>query len=70
LRFPWLILSSKIEVHGKPKSLFNDGPLFQGQARSGTVEEIAAMARLLAGPQGGYITGQCIHINGGTYLGH
>ena len=39
-------------------------------ARKGTVEEIAAMVQHLAGPQGGYITGQCIHINGGGYLGH
>jgi hypothetical protein len=39
LRFPWLILSSKIEVHGKPKSLFNDGPLFQGQATLADLKE-------------------------------
>ena len=38
--------------------------------RRGTVDEIAAMVRHLVGPQGGYITGQCIHINGGIYLGH
>ena len=38
--------------------------------RAGTVDEIAAMVRHLAGPQGRYITGQCIHINGGIYLGH
>ena len=38
--------------------------------RAGTVDEIAAMVRHLVGPQGGYVTGQCIHINGGTYLGH
>jgi len=38
--------------------------------RRGTVDEIAAMVRHLVGPDGGYITGQCIHINGGIYLGH
>jgi 3-oxoacyl-[acyl-carrier protein] reductase len=38
--------------------------------RRGTVDEIAAMVCHLAGPQGSYITGQCIHINGGIYLGH
>ena len=38
--------------------------------RAGTVDESAAMVCHLAGPQGGYITGQCIHINGGIYLGH
>lgn len=39
-------------------------------ARPGTVDEIAAMVRLLVGPQGGFITGQCMHVNGGAYLGH
>lgn len=38
--------------------------------RMGTVEEIAAMVRLIVGPQGGFITGQCMHVNGGAYLGH
>jgi 3-oxoacyl-[acyl-carrier protein] reductase len=37
--------------------------------RPGTVEEIAAMVRHLVGPTGGYITGQTIHVNGGTFLG-
>jgi 3-oxoacyl-[acyl-carrier protein] reductase len=37
--------------------------------RVGTVEEIAAMVRHLVGPAGGYITGQTIHMNGGTFLG-
>jgi 3-oxoacyl-[acyl-carrier protein] reductase len=36
--------------------------------RKGTVEEIAAAVALLAGPQGGYITGQTLHVNGGAYL--
>jgi 3-oxoacyl-[acyl-carrier protein] reductase len=38
--------------------------------RAGTVDEISAMVRHLVGPQGGYITGQCIHVNGGIFLGH
>lgn len=37
--------------------------------RQGSVEEIAAMVRLLASPAGAYITGQTIHINGGKFLG-
>jgi 3-oxoacyl-[acyl-carrier protein] reductase len=37
--------------------------------RRGTVEEIAAVVRLLVGPEGGYITGQTIHVNGGAFLG-
>ncbi|MBX9698609.1 MAG: SDR family oxidoreductase [Acetobacteraceae bacterium] len=36
--------------------------------RRGTVEEIAAVVRMLAGPEGGYITGQTIHVNGGAFL--
>jgi 3-oxoacyl-[acyl-carrier protein] reductase len=36
--------------------------------RKGRVEEIAAVVRLLAGPEGGYITGQTVHVNGGAFL--
>jgi 3-oxoacyl-[acyl-carrier protein] reductase len=36
--------------------------------RKGNVEEIAAVVRMLAGPEGGYITGQTIHVNGGAFL--
>ena len=36
--------------------------------RKGRVDEIAAMVRLLAGPDGSYITGQTIHVNGGVFL--
>ena len=36
--------------------------------RKATVDEIAAAVRLLAGPEGGYITGQTIHVNGGIFL--
>jgi len=36
--------------------------------RRGSVDEIAATVRLLAGPEGGYITGQTIHVNGGVFL--
>jgi 3-oxoacyl-[acyl-carrier protein] reductase len=36
--------------------------------RKGSVDEIAAMVRHLAGPEGRYITGQTIHINGGAFL--
>lgn len=37
-------------------------------ARKGAVEEIAELVRLLAGPEGGYVTGQTIHVNGGAFL--
>jgi 3-oxoacyl-[acyl-carrier protein] reductase len=36
--------------------------------RFGTVDEIAAMVRLMVGPQGSFITGQTIHVNGGEFL--
>lgn len=36
--------------------------------RFGTVEEIAAMVRLLVGPEGTFITGQTLHVNGGEFL--
>jgi 3-oxoacyl-[acyl-carrier protein] reductase len=36
--------------------------------RRGHPQEVAAMVRHLAGPNGRYITGQTIHVNGGAYL--
>jgi 3-oxoacyl-[acyl-carrier protein] reductase len=36
--------------------------------RRGEPEEIAAMVRVLCGPDARYITGQAIHVNGGGYL--
>jgi 3-oxoacyl-[acyl-carrier protein] reductase len=50
------------------------GSLPQKQAniplgRKAAMEEIAAAVRFLAGPDGRYITGQTLHVNGGAYLG-
>jgi 3-oxoacyl-[acyl-carrier protein] reductase len=36
--------------------------------RRGEPEEIAAVVRLLCGPDSRYITGQAIHVNGGAYM--
>lgn len=36
--------------------------------RKASVQEIADVVRLLAGPEGGYVTGQTIHVNGGAFL--
>jgi len=36
--------------------------------RKATPDEIAAMVRMLVGPEGGYVTGQTIHVNGGVFL--
>lgn len=37
--------------------------------RFGSIDEIAAMVRHLVGPEGGFITGQTVHVNGGAFLG-
>ena len=37
--------------------------------RRGKPEEVAAVVRMLCGPNGRYITGQEWHVNGGAYLG-
>lgn len=36
--------------------------------RFAEVDEVAAVARMLCGPKGRYITGQTIHVNGGLYM--
>ena len=36
--------------------------------RLGRPEEVAAMVRMLCGPDARYITGQAIHVNGGGYM--
>jgi len=36
--------------------------------RLGLPEEVAAMVRMLCGPDARYVTGQSIHVNGGGYL--
>jgi 3-oxoacyl-[acyl-carrier protein] reductase len=54
-----------VTAGGRPTNITIEGiPL----ERQGTSEEIAAAVRLLVGPEGGYITGQTIHVNGGVFL--
>jgi 3-oxoacyl-[acyl-carrier protein] reductase len=36
--------------------------------RRGEPEEVAAMVRMLCGPDARYVTGQAIHVNGGGYM--
>ena len=36
--------------------------------RMGDVEEIAALVNLIVSPNGGFTTGQTIHVNGGSFL--
>ena len=47
------------------ESLMTDIPL----QRLGEPEDIAASVLFLASEQGGYITGQTLHVNGGMYMG-
>jgi 3-oxoacyl-[acyl-carrier protein] reductase len=37
--------------------------------RAGTPDDIAQAVRWLAGPSGGFVTGQIINVNGGSVLG-
>jgi 3-oxoacyl-[acyl-carrier protein] reductase len=52
--------------HQQPKHHATHATLL---GRRGKPEEIATTVRWLAGPGGRYVTGQVIHLNGGTYLG-
>ena len=56
----------RIERPGALSVHFRDRPIPMG--REGKPEELTAMVRFLAGPQGRYITGQTIHVNGGWYV--
>lgn len=49
----------------KPKHHAVHNPLM---GRRGTPEEIAGMVQWLCGPDARFVTGQTLHINGGTYL--
>ena len=51
---------------GAPGGHFRDDNIPLG--RAGKPEELTALVRFLCGPQGRYITGQTIHVNGGWYI--
>ena len=36
--------------------------------RKASVDDISAAVRYLAGPEGRYVTGQTLHVNGGLFL--
>src|SRR5437763_789719 len=68
---PYLADISKSDaVHGAPAG----GRAGRGRSREipagrqGQPEEIAAMVRFLVGPEGRYVAGQTIHVNGGLFL--
>ncbi|MBL8806710.1 MAG: SDR family oxidoreductase [Rhodospirillales bacterium] len=52
--------------HQQPRHHATHKPLV---GRRGRPDEIAGAVRWLAGPAGRFVTGQVIHVNGGTYLG-
>ncbi len=56
-------------VRGTSAGKRSSGGLSRPIERLGRMDEIAAMVRHLCRPEGAYITGQCIHVNGGMYLG-
>ena len=51
---------------GKPHHHAVHQPLL---GRRGTPEEVAEAVLYLASPKNGFVTGQILHVNGGTYLG-
>jgi len=51
---------------GRISQHYRDRPIPMG--RAGRPEDIAAMVRHLSGPNGRYITGQTIHVNGGVFF--
>jgi 3-oxoacyl-[acyl-carrier protein] reductase len=53
-------------VSAKPQHHQQHTPLL---GRRGTAEEVADSVAWLAGPQARFVTGQVLHVNGGTYLG-
>lgn len=55
-----------VSAGAMPKTLTDGGiPL----GRKAEMQEISAAVRFLAGPDGRYITGQTLHVNGGAFLG-
>lgn len=55
-------------VRGTSAGKRSSGGLNRPIKRLGRMDEIAAMVRHLCRPEGAYITGQCLHVNGGMYL--
>jgi len=43
-------------------------PALPPLGRLGSPEEVAAMVRMLCGPDARYVTGQAIHVNGGGFM--
>jgi 3-oxoacyl-[acyl-carrier protein] reductase len=63
---PGLIARPEEPGRGQPQHYTRVQTLF---GERGKPEDVAAMVRFLCGPAARYITGQTIHVNGGSYLG-
>lgn len=55
-------------VRGDSAGARSSGGIARPIERLGKMNEIAGMVRFLCGPEGDYITGQCLHVNGGMYM--
>ncbi|HLI88964.1 MAG TPA: SDR family NAD(P)-dependent oxidoreductase [Ktedonobacteraceae bacterium] len=53
--------------HKQPGQFLSERPKEIPLGRLGTPDDIAGMVAFLCGPDGGYITGQALHVNGGLY---
>ncbi len=56
-------------VRGTSAGNRSTGGLQRPIERLGEMAEIAAMVRYLCRPEGAYVTGQVMHVNGGMYMG-
>jgi 3-oxoacyl-[acyl-carrier protein] reductase len=65
---PGMIATARLDssASATPKHHARRHPLLE---RRGSADEVAAMVAWLAGAQARFITGQVLHVNGGTYLG-
>jgi len=60
---PFLIDTARVAAGDAPRG-HETTPI----GRLGSVDEVAALVRFLCGPDGGFITGQNIFVNGGAYM--
>jgi len=63
---PGAIDTTRPATAARPAHHLMHSGLTGGRGRS---EDVAMMVRLLAGPNGRFVTGQAIHVNGGGFLG-
>jgi NAD(P)-dependent dehydrogenase (short-subunit alcohol dehydrogenase family) len=59
------MLRDAIQLSPDPKAVYQECMDMHLVKRIGTPEEVAALVLLVAGPQGGFFTGQALRIDGG-----